>query len=129
MPALHQRGADRFWGVRHVEHVDLTTRRHHRAYGSVAKTHDASDHLFLARLEDTCRFSLRDYRPDFFFSDLFFRLLPVTEEPQHRFARSVQESYKRRTDFGEHGHCRRDLDRHRFRIAERDLLGNQFADD
>jgi hypothetical protein len=78
-----------------VDHAHFMPRRHHRADRQVAKPHHARDHFLFARLQHAGIFGLDDEGADLVFADLLFRLAPVTEQPQQRLARAIQQPYQR----------------------------------
>ena len=60
---------------------------------------------------------------------LLFGFAAMAEQPEQRLAGTIEQPHQRQRDLRHQHHRRRDLDRDRFGIAQRDLLRHQFADD
>ena len=104
-------------------------RRHHGCDRKIAEPHHAGDHLLFAGLQHAGIFGFDHQSADFLLADFFFRLAALTEQPQQALAGPVEQPHQRQRDLCQQHHRRRDLDRDRFGIAQRDLLRHQFADD
>src|SRR5215212_8990655 len=72
----------RFRSFRKVKHADLVTRCHHCTNWQITKAHDASDHLLLARLQNSCIFRLNNKCPDLVFTDLVLWIAAVPDKPK-----------------------------------------------
>jgi hypothetical protein len=59
----------------------------------------------------------------------FSSLAALAKQPQNAAAGNIEQPDQRRADLRQDGHGRRHPDGDAFRIAQRDLLGHEFADD
>ena len=112
-----------------VDHAHFVPRRHHGADRQVAKPHHARDHFLFAGLQHAGIFGFDDEGADLLLADLFFGIAPVTEQPEQRLARAIQQPHQRQRNRRQQHHRRRHPDGHGLGIAQRDLLRHQFADD
>ena len=112
-----------------VQPVDLGARRHDGAHGAVAEPHDAGDHAALVGFDGAVMLGLGDQHLDLLVGDLFLALAVLAEQPQNRAAGEIEQEDERQRHLGQDGHGRRDHDGDALGIAQRDLLGHEFADD
>ncbi len=129
MAAGRQRRADRFGRVGEIDHAHLAARRHDGADWKIAEAHDAGDHFLFTGLEHAGILGFDDQGTDFILADLLAGLAALTQQPQQCLAGAIEQPDGRRRDLRKQRHVRRDPHRHRFRIAQGDLLRHQFADD
>ena len=129
MLGLEQQLAERRRLGLEVDPVDLGARRHHRAHGAVAEPHDAGDHAALVRFDGAVMLGLGDQHLDLLVGDALLALLALAEQIEDGAAGNVEQPGQRCGDLGEHGHEGCGAHRDRLGIAQRDLLGNELADD
>ncbi len=83
----------------------------------------------LAGFEHAGSFRLGDQHLDLFLCDRCLALLLLPKQPEHRLGRDVEEPNRRRRRAGQCRHQRRHGARDGLGMAQRQVLGNELADD
>ena len=128
MMAVAQHRYDLFVRVLKIDPHDVGARRHDRAHRPVAKPQHGGDHAPLVALDHARGRSFGDQRLDLFFRDGRLLAGVAADEAEHEPGRGIQQPDDGRGDAREHVHGRRDGARDPLGIAQREILGNQFAD-
>ncbi len=128
MRALREFLTDDLRIIVEVDNVDISARCHHRADRSVPQPHDAGNHLLFAGLEHTRIFRLFHEMMNLFLGNPFLGLAAPAKQGKKELSRDIQQNDEWQRNFCEQVQHRRDPHGNTFRIAQRDLFRNQFAD-
>ena len=115
--------------VARVDPVDVRARRHHRAHRAVGEAEHSLDHLVLLAMDLPYLRSFGDEHADLLFRHAFVGMTRHTQRPQHSVVRDAQQPNQRPTQPGHGGDGPRDARSHLLRIAQREMLRHQLADD
>ena len=126
---IGQRRADLFGIGVGIEPVDLGPRSHHFAHRPIGQPDHARDDRPLALLEHARAMRFGDHQVQFLGGDVAFRFAGDPDQRENPRARAVEQPHERRGRFRQPAHRHRHRHRDRLGIAERELLGDQLADD